>query len=108
MKLKKVVNVKTAGEYVTTKQHVIKTELDKKFSDLILDMIDYNDDPESQFHSYGISTDFDGEIVCIDMDRLSTQLKYEIANPDEDDTNMEDHKLLTEFLDKYEGYTLWW
>jgi len=108
MKLTKVVEKKKEGDYEISKTHVIKMELDKKMQEIMFDLLEYNDDPESQYHSYGISTDFDGEIICIDMDKLSSQLKYEIENPDEDNANMDNHKALVEFLNKYEGYTLWW
>ncbi len=108
MKLKKQIESKMVGEYEMTKTHIVKIELGKEMSNIILDIVDQVDDPESQYHSYGISTDFDGEIVCIYLNKLSEQLQYEIDNPDEDSNPGEYYKALMEFLNNFEGYTLWW
>ncbi len=108
MKLKKLIETERKGEYEFEKTHIILIELEKELYDIILDITDQNDDPESQYHSYGISTGFDSDIVCINLDRLKTQLEYEIENPDEDSDPKEYYKNLIEFLNKYEGYTLWW
>ena len=66
------------------------------------------DDPESQYHSYGIGTGFDSEILFINIGKFVEQLEHEIETVCDEDFDYSGYKKLVEFLKEYEDYNADW
>lgn len=94
--------------HITIKKIKVK-DIDEKRLREFFDSILTDNDPEQNYFEYGISTDWDGDLLIIDVEKFIEGLnnwKNNQLEEDEEDKSifMQDASVLIFYLNKYIGY----